>query len=110
MTFGERVIKIRKEKKLSQNQLGKLANMSGDMLGKYERGEMKPNIDTATKIAKALEVSLDYLVGNGESKVIEKGMLNRIEQINSMPDDLKNHVLHFIDMSIRDFKAKQAYQ
>jgi len=109
MMFGERVSRIRKEKSLSQNELGKVAGMSGDMIGKYERGEMKPNIDTATKIAEALGVSLDYLVGSGSSKVIDKGMLNRLALIEEMPDNLKNHVLHFIDMSIRDFKAKQAY-
>lgn len=109
MTFGERIIKARKAKKMSQNQLGKIAGMSGDILGKYERGEMKPSIDTAQKIATSLEVSLDYLVGTGELEVMDKNMLKRIEQINAMPQDLKQHVLHFIDMSIRDFKAKQAY-
>jgi len=35
------------------------------MVGKYERGDASPSIEVAKKIADALEVSLDYLVGEG---------------------------------------------
>lgn len=96
-------------KKMSQAELGKVSGISGDIIGKYERDEMKPSIDTARKLADGLSVSLDYLVGDGELKIVDKDMLRRLEAINHMPQELKNHVLHFIDMSIRDFKAKQAY-
>jgi transcriptional regulator with XRE-family HTH domain len=39
---------------------------SGDIIDKYERDEIKPSIDTATKIADALNVTLDYLVKDAE--------------------------------------------
>jgi transcriptional regulator with XRE-family HTH domain len=38
-----------------------------DLIGKYERGEAVPSIDAAKKIADAFEVSLDYLVGEGQN-------------------------------------------
>ena len=109
MTFGEKLSYCRKQKKLSQNELGKLSKVSGDIVGKYERDEMKPSIETARRLAEGLAVSLDYLVGDGEMKVIDKEMLTRLENINAMPHELKNHVLHFIDMAIRDSKTRQAY-
>jgi len=42
---------------------------------------MKPSIETATKLAAALEVSLDYLVGMGEVQVFDKNLLKRLEDL-----------------------------
>ena len=57
------MVTLRKRKNLSQGELGKHVGTSGDIIGKYERDEVKPSIEVASKIADALEVSLDYLVG-----------------------------------------------
>ena len=110
MTFGSRVSSIRKQKKISQSELGKLAGISGDIVGKYERDEMKPSIDTATKLASALEVSLDYLVGNADSEVFDKGLLKRLEQLTSLPENDKKGILFALDGLLRDAKARMAYQ
>lgn len=110
MTFGSRISTIRKQKKISQSQLGKLANISGDIVGKYERDEMKPSIDTATKLAKALDVSLDYLVGNAELQVFDKGLLKRIEDLTNLPESDRNGILFALDGLLRDAKARMAYQ
>jgi transcriptional regulator with XRE-family HTH domain len=53
---------------MEPGRAGVLADNSGVsrvMIGKYERGEAVPSIDAAKKIADALEVSLDNLVGEG---------------------------------------------
>jgi ribosome-binding protein aMBF1 (putative translation factor) len=42
------------------------------MIGKYERWEAVPSIDAAKKIADALEVSLDHLVGEGLNNGLDK--------------------------------------
>jgi len=78
------------------------------VIGRYERDEMKPSIDTATKLASFLEVSLDYLVGKTDLE-IDSITLNRILEVQQLPNDLKDKLFYFIDMSIRDFKAKKAY-
>jgi len=36
MDFGSKITLVRKQKKLSQSELGKLANVSGDIVGKDE--------------------------------------------------------------------------
>lgn len=78
MTFGQKITSVRKQKEMSQAELGKLSGVNGDIVGKYERDEMKPSIETAKKLADALEVSLDYLVG-GELKVLDKKTLKRLQ-------------------------------
>ncbi|MCP4481396.1 MAG: helix-turn-helix transcriptional regulator, partial [bacterium] len=62
MAFADRLSLIRKQKKIRQADLGKLIGTSGDIIGKYERGENIPSIGVAIKIADVLGVTLDYLV------------------------------------------------
>ncbi|WP_205942306.1 helix-turn-helix domain-containing protein [Pedobacter sp. SYP-B3415] len=71
MTFGQKVSFCRKKKKLSQADLEKLSGINGDIGGKYERDEVKPSIHTAKKLADALSVSLDHLVGDGDLKALD---------------------------------------
>lgn len=72
MTFGQKTSICRKEQKLSQAELGKRSGINSDIIGKYERDEMKPSIETEKKLSDALAVSLDYLVGDGDLKVVDK--------------------------------------
>ena len=62
MTFGDKIKKLRKEKGLSQNELGKIVNMQGRYIGKYELNQVKPTLDAIIKLSKALNVSTDYLL------------------------------------------------
>lgn len=69
MALGQNITVIRKKLKLSQSDLGKAVGTSGDIIGRYERDEVKPSIEVAIKIADALQVSLDYLVGKTSLEV-----------------------------------------
>ncbi len=106
MSFGQKLAYSRKEKKLSQADLGKLSGINGDIIGKYERDEMKPSIETAKKLADGLEVSLDYLVGDGDLKVLDKKTLQRLEDIAKLPNEDKNHIFYAIDNLIKAAKLK----
>ncbi len=109
MDFGDRITLVRKQKKLSQNELGKLADVSGDIVGKYERNEMKPSIETARRLANALNVTLDYLVGDSDTILFDRDITKRIEAIIAMDGDDREALFKIIDAYIRDFKAKKAY-
>lgn len=106
MTFGQKITFIRKQKKISQAELGKLSDISGDIVGKYERDEMKPSIDTAKKLADALEISLDYLVGDGDLKVLDKQTLKRLEDIDNLSDKDKDYIFYTLDNLIKAAKLK----
>jgi transcriptional regulator with XRE-family HTH domain len=105
MAFGERLILVRKEKNLSQSDIGKLIGINGDAYGRYERNDVKPTIEIATRIANALNVSLDYLVGKTDlqldSKVIEK-----IEEISKMEEKDKQHAFFLLDALIAKVKLR----
>jgi len=69
---------------------------------------MKPSIETAAKLAQILEVSLDYLVGATDLEV-DSNALNRVIELQKLPSEIREKLYFFIDMSIRDYKAKAAY-
>ncbi len=108
MDLGENMMLIRKKRKLSQAALGKMIGTSGDVVGRYERGDIKPSIDVVEKIADALEVSIDYLVGKTNLE-LDKEAIQRLISISKLSEDNKSFILNMIDMALRDFKAKQAY-
>lgn len=108
MTIGQHITTLRKEKKLSQNDLGKKAGTSGDLIGRYERDEVKPSIDVIIRIADALDVSIDYLVGKTSFEMNQE-MLNRFQEVSALPESAKNQIYMVIDALIRDFKTGQAY-
>jgi transcriptional regulator with XRE-family HTH domain len=108
MNLGRNITALRKKLKLSQNDLGKAIGTSGDIIGRYERDEVKPSIDVAIKIADALGVSLDYLVGK-TSLEVDKNTLKRIEEVNKLSPNAKEQVNLVIDALVRDFKAKETY-
>jgi transcriptional regulator with XRE-family HTH domain len=109
MAFAERLAYARKQKKIKQADLGKMVGTSGDIIGKYERGENTPSIEVAAKIADALGVTLDYLVKEGEYEQIDKTTLKRLKDIERLDPNTKTKIFDIIDTYLRDFKTRQAY-
>ena len=108
MTLGEHITTLRKRKALSQAALGKQIGTSGDIIGRYERGVITPSIDVIIKMAEALDVSLDFLVGK-ISMEIDQSALKRLEDISKLPEEEKISIFKVIDALIRDYKAKTTY-
>ena len=62
--YLKNLVKIRKKKGWSQEKLAREANISYNTLIKIERNGIKnPKIETVIKLADALKVSLDKLIG-----------------------------------------------
>lgn len=57
------LINLRKENKLTQEDIGKILNITSTGYANYENGKREPTIETLIKLADYYNVSLDYLVG-----------------------------------------------
>lgn len=55
--FGKNLLKLRKEKGISQEELTFRADLSKNMIGNIERGEVNPTLTTISALAKGLEIS-----------------------------------------------------
>lgn len=71
MTVAENIKRLRKEKRLTQKQLGNLCEpkISESTIRKYELGLLNPKIETVIKIATALEVSLKELLTSADKRI-----------------------------------------
>jgi len=108
MSFGKRLIELRKSKKISQVDLANQLSIHKNVLGRYERDQAKPSIEVASKIAKFLGVSLDYLVGNTKMD-LESDIVNKVLSIQTLPQDERERILFTLDALIRDAKSRFAY-
>ncbi|PIQ50222.1 MAG: transcriptional regulator [Cytophagales bacterium CG12_big_fil_rev_8_21_14_0_65_40_12] len=108
MALGEQLMLLRKKKGLSQSALGKVIGTSGDVVGRYERGLMAPSIEAIIKLADALEVSIDYLVGKADIE-LDKETFDRLKEVSKLPQEDKHYIFRMVDALIRDAKARQAY-
>jgi len=106
LDIGSKISELRKAKKWSQEDLAKEVGSSRVMIGNYERNSNTPSIDIILKIAKVFDVSVDYLVGEGQLSTYDKEVLKRIEDIEHLPEEDKNHLFYVIDNLIKAVKLK----
>jgi transcriptional regulator with XRE-family HTH domain len=109
MTIAERIRLYRQQKGFSQNELAELSKVNNKSLSRYELGTSIPPADALKNIADALGVSADVLLSDDKINIKDKELLKRFEVIQEITGDDKNIILKFLDLTIRDYKAKKAY-
>ena len=62
MNISEKLIKLRKEKGLSQEQFGNEINVSRQAVSKWESGKSKPDMDKIKDIVKFYNITYEYLL------------------------------------------------
>ncbi|WP_148458240.1 helix-turn-helix domain-containing protein [Ligilactobacillus murinus] len=65
--FNIRLKELRNQKNMTQDELGKVLNVSGKTIGTWERDSRQPNIETINALANYFNVSTDYLLGRKEN-------------------------------------------
>jgi transcriptional regulator with XRE-family HTH domain len=113
MKIGGQITELRKEKSLSQTEFASKVGVSREMIGRYERNEVLPSIEVAKKMADALDVSLDYLVGASDKSnkmAYDKRTLNLIYDIEGLEPTVKDKLLYLAQAIIRDAKTQLAYK
>ena len=103
--FGSRLKIVREEKDLKREDIASKIGTSAAIIGRYERNERTPSIDIAKNIAEALEVSLDYLVGDTTVLLKDKKMLYRLEVLQKVNPAYKDRILYMLDVMLKDAQS-----
>lgn len=108
LDFGKKLAECRKAKGLSQKELAQLLNTSHSVIGKYEREEMTPSIEAAVKLARILDTTVAYLLGENKDADLLKdpAMLKRLQDIQNLPQEDKSGVLYALDNLLKAAKLK----
>lgn len=100
--FAERLRELRKQKGLSQTELGERVEIHYTHIGRYERGVSRPAADTLKRLADALGVSGDYLLEGAveeaaRARFADRELLQQFQEIEKLPDEDKVVVKRFLD-------------
>ena len=115
MTFAERLKELRKKKGISQADLADLIEVHFTQVSRYERGETKPNAEAMTKLAKALDTTVDYLMSGSTDDMalnagLDKELIARLKEVQSLNSEDKKTVLSLLDACIAKTKIQDLLQ
>ncbi|MBV7532998.1 helix-turn-helix domain-containing protein [Chitinophaga sp. sic0106] len=111
ITFGKKLRECREAKGFSQQELAKQLGSAHTVIGRYERDEMTPSIEVAKKLAKILDTTVGYLLGEATHSDTFKdpAMLQRLNEINSLPEEDKRCIIYTIDSLLQNARTKKAF-
>lgn len=84
MNFSKRLKKLRSEANLTQKDLAEKIGVSRATVAGYETKGKEPSYDTLLKIARVLNCSVDYLMGNTD----ERSPADKIKKALSEDEEL----------------------
>lgn len=100
--FAQRLRQLRKQKNLSQAELGEIVGLHYTHIGRYERGISRPSADTLKRIADALGVSGDYLMEGSledaaRARLEDRELVRMFQEVETLPDEDRMVVKKLLD-------------
>ncbi|WP_019205473.1 helix-turn-helix domain-containing protein [Limosilactobacillus ingluviei] len=96
MNMGSKIRDLRKEKRLSQTELGKLIHVSQQTVTAWENNKAEPTSSAVVQLAEVFNVSTDYLLGRPEKHKEDNSGLSENQKL----------VAYSIDPDISDEERK----
>ena len=110
MTLGEKIREARKQCGLSQEQLAEKMAVSRSAVAKWEANNGLPDVDNLKALAQLLNVSVDYLLDDGEviDEVVMREPYNLSDYGNGIKKKKKDRVIRekFPDAEIHTLLGK----
>jgi len=107
MNLPTRLIALRKDNGLTQQQMADAIGIHVNSVKKYEAGQAQPSLDVLKKIALALHVSTDFLLFEAHERGPNEDLSLQFEAVSRMPDDEKRIIKALLDGMIVKYQTKQ---
>jgi transcriptional regulator with XRE-family HTH domain len=111
LSLGTRLAGLRKEKGLSQDELGEKIERDGRQISRWENDKITPTIEILEKIARFFNISLDYLVFEEIPKVQLKfknhKLITTFEALEELPEEDKKALLILIESVLAKNRLKK---
>jgi transcriptional regulator with XRE-family HTH domain len=102
--FGVRLIRYRERLQLTITQLADLLGVHYTLISRYEKGDSLPSLDTAVRLAQALQITLDELATGtrpaGPPVFENTRLLQRMRDLDRIPPDRQDLALRVLDTVI----------
>ena len=101
--IGANIRKERKRQLLTIERLAERAGITDNFLGKIERGEGMPSLETIDNIARALGVGIDFLKGDAQHSAEHK-FISSLMELNGLSEENREKFIEFVSANIKFFK------
>ncbi|PFD33595.1 transcriptional regulator [Bacillus cereus] len=113
--IGEKIKDLRKNNKITQEQLGNAIGVSKMAISYFEKGKKSPGRESLEKIADYFDVTTDYLLGRSEdpelneeeNKIVTEEGKNILALIESLPEDERKKAWEQLEMYVTYMKNKK---
>ena len=96
--FQQRLKKARESRGLNQAELGDKAGMPASSIAHFETGTRKPSFDSLRRLATALEITTDYLLGRVDSPELAQAGDPLFRDIGKLSADDREIAKGFLEM------------
>ena len=110
--FAERLKLLRQARGLSQTRLAELLGILARTYNRWERGGHVPHAEMLVKIADALQVSVDELLGRreptAEPKIRNPDLHQLVHEVDELPDEEQRALIVVMDGLVRKSRVTKA--
>ena len=111
MSLGKRIKQLRQERNWSQDEFAYHAQIDGRQVSRYENDRVVPSVEVIIKIAKAFNVSIDFLLlEEAERRPLDAAstkLARRVLEIGKLSEDDEKSLIHLIDAIEAKNKLKE---
>ena len=93
--FGKRLKELRKANGYTIEEFAKLVGISRSSLGYYENTDRLPDVEVLARIADALNVSADYLIGRTNTAAL-KGKMKTVCELTGLSDEAAEYLAFLV--------------
>ncbi len=109
VALGIRLARLRKERGFTQVELAEKTDVIQTIVSDYERGKLRPHPEMIVRIAKALGISTDELLGvkapAKKDPPLNRRFLRRLQAVDRLPQRDQEALLRTIDAFLSARKA-----
>lgn len=111
--FAKNLAALRKSRQLTQLQLADMLDVQPRLIGRWERGQGKPQFDYIVKLADVLEVSFDTLLRGDKAaapstfEVRNKQLQELCKQVDQLDQNEQEVICYLMNLVIRNEQIKQ---
>jgi transcriptional regulator with XRE-family HTH domain len=109
LALGRRIAALRRERGYTQTELADQVGAIQVVVSNYERGKLRPHPDMIVRLAKALRVSADELLGirppSQNGAAVSRRVLRRLQAIDGLPKRDQDALFRTIDAFLQARRA-----
>lgn len=100
MSIGVRITKLRKDSRLTQQELADKLGITRAALSHYEKDRREPDSDTLVKISDFFDVTTDYILGKTDGNAKSKTVNSAYHEYEKLTEEEKD----YLDMQLEIYR------